>query len=526
MVSLLTLAVAAHTALRAAANSNSKTGQAEILPWAPPPADSPDLIAHLRDTSRPKLAYSTYIAWYEDGGMNESALLHEAEFMANRLRQHGWTLVLHDYGWQVCGTTYNITPISTPTKLGCYHLDQYGRLLPAPQRYPSTAKDGSWKPIADKMHAVGMGFGLHLIHGVPIIAAQKKLPVLGTNFTLDQLVAQKCPSFIADHWIINASHPAAQAYYDSMVSMWADAGIDFIYFDGVEGSDCGCQAGAVSLLSSAMKRLGKGMFMYTSFGPPSAASGCSFEELSELAAYVRVGGDTQDFWDDAMQLGFSGYTRTVAPLLKPHHFGDLASTMIGKVHCRLGTPGCGTGPDYFIPSNRSALTKDEVISDVALNAIFRSTWWHAGAFSYSNDWDLSMMTNDDVIRITMMSTNTRQVPTSITTPASWDGPGVVWTGDDTVEDWKYVLMVNMCPCTSTALKCWPCPADPATEVSVDVDFLALGLTPSTSCEVTELWGSKSMGRVYGKLHASLRSHASLLVKLSNCTGPTSDIIAV
>ena len=34
------------------------------LPWAPPPASSPDLIPFLRNTSRPRLAYSTYIGWF------------------------------------------------------------------------------------------------------------------------------------------------------------------------------------------------------------------------------------------------------------------------------------------------------------------------------------------------------------------------------------------------------------------------------------------------------------------------------
>ena len=77
--------------------------------WIPPPADSPFLLEWLRDTSRPKLAYSTWVGWceisisfylyiiefivslnciesepetpkyhrYEDGGLNESALLNQ-----------------------------------------------------------------------------------------------------------------------------------------------------------------------------------------------------------------------------------------------------------------------------------------------------------------------------------------------------------------------------------------------------------------------------------------------------------------
>ena len=37
-----------------------------------------------------------------------------------------------------------------------------------------------------------------------------------------------------------------------------------------------------------------------------------------------------------------------------------------------------TGPDYYIPSNQSLLTKDEVISYAGLVAIFRSSWWYVG----------------------------------------------------------------------------------------------------------------------------------------------------
>ena len=70
-------------------------------PWTPPPASSPDLLPFLRDTSRPKLAYSTWVGWYMDGGLNETSLFAQAEAMATTLRPHGWTHILHDYGWQV-----------------------------------------------------------------------------------------------------------------------------------------------------------------------------------------------------------------------------------------------------------------------------------------------------------------------------------------------------------------------------------------------------------------------------------------
>jgi len=199
--------------------------------------------------------------------------------------------------------------------------------------------------------------------------------------------------------------------------------------------------------------------------------------------------------------------------------------MVGKVHCRLGTRTyCKPGPDYFIPSKQSALTKDEVISYTSMIAIFRSSWWPSGALTEMDDFTLSLLTNDDVIRVTMMSNRNRQVPTSTSTPSDWEGPYVVWTADDSSEDWKYVLLVNMCPC-SAGIKCSPACAT-ASESSVDVDFLQLGLTPDTTCDVTDLWTRDSLGKATSKLHASLRPHASLFVRLTGCHSPAHSIISV
>jgi hypothetical protein len=89
------------------------------------------------------------------------------------------------------------------------------------------------------VHAKGIAFGLHLMHGIPKLAAAKQLPILGTNYTADEITRNPlCETFIPDQWAIDPDHPGAQPYYDSLVSMWAEQGIDFLYFDGVVG-DCG-----------------------------------------------------------------------------------------------------------------------------------------------------------------------------------------------------------------------------------------------------------------------------------------------
>jgi hypothetical protein len=496
------------TPVQAPLKSDDTSGNSDDqLPWAPPPLGSAGVVPSLRNTSRPKLAYSTYIGWYEDGGLNESTLDLQVQAMATRLRPFGWDTIQHDYGWQVCGSTYHVHDLPNGSAgSGCIHVDQYGRLFPSPLRFPSTSVNdsyGSWKPFIDKAHQRGIGFGLHLMQGIPKEAVAKKLPILGTNFTADQIIVRQraCQSFVPDHWAIDAAHPGAAKYYDSIVSNWAEQGLDFIYFDGI--LDCGyCHIGVVSLLSDSLRRLGNGMYMFTSWGPPNAAAGCSFEALSALAPYVRVGADTIDSFGGSIYNGFSEYTQAVAPAVRPHHFGDLASLMVGKVHCVIINGGhvhnnasmCPPGPDYYIPSNRSSLTKDEVISYTSLIAIFRSTWWPSGVLSEMDEFELSLLTNEAVLRVAMMGQTPRQVVAAGTT-------GIVWTSDDSVyEGWKYVLLVNR--------------GDSTLAVGVDLD--QLGLVPVSSCNVTGLWDGKVLEPVYGRLEATLCPHASLFVRLSGC----------
>jgi alpha-galactosidase len=135
--------------------------------------------------------------------------------MASTLRPHGFAHVMHDYGWQECGTTFAV-------QKGCIFVDDHGRLFPSPDRFPSTAVNssyGSWKPVVDMIHKQGIALGLHLMHGVPKLAAAKKLPIARTDgvtgrvYTCDEIVGnysgQLCSPFIPDHWNINTSHPGA-----------------------------------------------------------------------------------------------------------------------------------------------------------------------------------------------------------------------------------------------------------------------------------------------------------------------------
>ena len=60
-------------------------------------------------------------------------------------------------------------------------MDANGRLLPAANRFPSTSETRSFKPLADRIHAMGLKFGVHLLRGIPRQAVAHNVPILGTE---------------------------------------------------------------------------------------------------------------------------------------------------------------------------------------------------------------------------------------------------------------------------------------------------------------------------------------------------------
>lgn len=109
--------------------------------------------------------------------ITEDEVKANADYMAENLKQHGWKYIVVDIRWYVENTKaqgYNQTdPI--------YCMDEYGRLIPATNKFPSAAEGKGFKPLADYIHGKDLKFGIHLMRGIPVIAIEKNTPILGTN---------------------------------------------------------------------------------------------------------------------------------------------------------------------------------------------------------------------------------------------------------------------------------------------------------------------------------------------------------
>src|SRR3954471_20775418 len=107
----------------------------------------------------------------------ESEVKANADYMSKYLRSSGWEYVVVDIRWYVGNDKahgYNETNQD-------YSIDQYGRFIPAVNRFPSSANGKGFKQLSDYIHSKGLKFGIHIMRGIPVIAVNKNIQIKGTN---------------------------------------------------------------------------------------------------------------------------------------------------------------------------------------------------------------------------------------------------------------------------------------------------------------------------------------------------------
>jgi len=84
-------------------------------------------------------------------------------------------------------------------------------LIPAANRFPTSADGSGFKPLAEHIHALGLKFGIHIMRGIPKLAVEKNTPILGTTFTARDIYSTRNgSSWLRDMYTVDASKPGAQ----------------------------------------------------------------------------------------------------------------------------------------------------------------------------------------------------------------------------------------------------------------------------------------------------------------------------
>ena len=113
--------------------------------------------------------------------VTEDIVKRNADYMARNLKKYGWEYVVVDIQWyQPTASTHEYVPFAP------LDMDEYGRLQPAVNRFPSAADSKGFRPLADYVHGLGLKFGIHIMRGLPRMAAHRGLPIEGSEFTCAQ----------------------------------------------------------------------------------------------------------------------------------------------------------------------------------------------------------------------------------------------------------------------------------------------------------------------------------------------------
>jgi alpha-galactosidase len=94
--------------------------------------------------------------------VTEEELKHNIDFMAEHLKSYGYEYIVCDIQWYEPGAVS-----SSYRKFADLCMDEYGRLIPAPNRFPSAEGGKGFAPIAQYVHNKGLKFGIHVMRGIP-----------------------------------------------------------------------------------------------------------------------------------------------------------------------------------------------------------------------------------------------------------------------------------------------------------------------------------------------------------------------
>jgi alpha-galactosidase len=417
--------------------------------------------------SRPPMGWNSWDSY--GTAVREEQVKANADAMTRELLQFGWQYIVVDIQWyepNAGGHDYRAGALLT--------MDEYGRLLPATNRFPSASGGTGFKNLAAYVHGKGLKFGIHIMRGIPRQAVEQNLPILGSHDGAAEIADRtNVCEWNQDMYGVDMSKPGAQAYYDSIVALYASWGVDFIKADDMSRPYT-LRAPEVHALSSAIRKSGAAIILSLSPGPAPISEAA---DLRENAQMWRI---SDDFWDDWKLLKKQfDYTRDWAPYIgKDDSWPDADMLPLGKVRItdKNGAP------------QQTRFTADEQQTLMTLWCMVRSPLIFGGDLPSADAATLALLTNREALEIDQNSSGNRQILER--------GNFRVWLADAAESKDKYAAAFNLGDAVET----------------IDLNWTQLG-TQIANPAVRDLWLHKNLGR-QKNLDLTLRPHASVLYRIS------------
>jgi hypothetical protein len=420
----------------------------------------------------PPMGWNSYD--YYDTTVNEEQVKANADYMAANLKEFGWEYVVVDIEWYSydAGSRRDRHQYIPFWKV---EIDEYARLLPCVDRFPS-AKDGQgFKPLADYIHSLGLKFGIHIMRGIPRIAAHTHSKVFGTMATANEIAN---PSNICfwnpDMYGLEVNSEGAQEYYNSLFDLYAQWGVDFIKCDDICRYDMPSAKKEIEMLHRAINNCKRPIVLSLSPGPALIDQAWHYEQ------YANMWRITDDFWDTwPLLLNMFERCEIWQKHVSEGCYPDCDMLPVGYV-------GKGFGQERY-----TGFTKEEQVTMMTLWCIFRSPLMLGAELPKLDEWTLSLLTNEKVLRLLSYSSGARQIMRNT--------EQAIWLSKDTEEDAFYLALFNL--------------SDINRHVVVnaeELDFITL-----QDKKMEELWTGEFTDNMIDSFQAEVRAHGSKLYKI--CT---------
>ncbi len=405
--------------------------------------------------------------------VREEEVQGNADYMAEHLKPFGWEYIVVDIQWSESGAISSAYRPFVPLE-----MDEYSRLIPAENRFPSAKNNQGFKPLADYVHQLGLKFGIHIMRGIPRQAVHQNTKILGTEKRARDIAKPNsiCP-WNTDMYGVDHRKEGAQEYYDSLFQLYADWGVDFIKVDDIADSKLyGIHAEEIKMIRKAIDKCGRPMVLSLSPGP------ATLEYASFLEENANMWRMTDDFWD-IWDLLYDMFERCYkwSKNIGPGFWPDADMLPLGHIGIRSVDGGASDRYTRF--------TKEEQVTMMTLWSIFRSPLMFGGELRDNDDWTLSLLTNQEVLEVHRNGCGARQVYR--------DNDRVVWSsfGD---EQTVYVALFNIADQQQT----------------IEVTINDLGIT-NNQVELRDVWEQQDVGTITESITYDLAPHASKLLKITD-----------
>ncbi len=402
--------------------------------------------------------------------ITEDEVKANADYMAKNLKSHGWEYVVVDIQWSEQNPkTHGYRPNADLA------MDEYGRLIPAPNRFPSSAAGKGFKPLSDYVHSKGLKFGIHIMRGIPRKAVDANLPIFGSKLKAADIAdKESICRWNQDMYGVDVTK-GGQDYYDSIVKLYTSWGLDFIKADDMFGfGPNGDHNSEIDALGKSIAKYQRPIVLSLSPGTRDASKA---EFLETHAQMWRISGDFWDRWVDLKNQfpRLNNWSQWVRPGRWPD--GDMLPFGHIGIRAERGDP------------RMSLLTHDEQTTLMTLWCIARSPLMFGGHLPDNDEFTLHLITNDEVLAMNQKGTGSKQLFAKENQ--------IAWTSEMPGSKSKYVAVFNI--------------GDAADE-QVPIKWADLGLP--AKCNVRELWAGKDMGTIENGQTITVKPHASAVFRIT------------